>query len=121
MSDFRGKYVLLSFWASYDADSRMMNATLCHALRMSSADVAMISVSFDKYRSIFEETVRRDRINAQTCFVDTKGETSRIYKRYRLEEGFTNYLLDSEGTIVAKNLSASQLSSLLSENALQRN
>ena len=28
LKDLRGKYVLLSFWASYDALSRMQNATL---------------------------------------------------------------------------------------------
>ena len=32
LKDLRGKYVLLSFWASYDALSRMQNATLNHAV-----------------------------------------------------------------------------------------
>ena len=32
LKDLRGKYVLLSFWASYDALSRMQNATLNHAI-----------------------------------------------------------------------------------------
>ena len=33
LKDLRGKYVLLSFWASYDALSRMQNATLNHRHR----------------------------------------------------------------------------------------
>ena len=55
LSDFQGKYVLLSFWASYDATSRMMNTTLNHTLRTSaqSSDVEMVSVSFDSYRFCF--------------------------------------------------------------------
>ena len=32
LKDLRGKYVLLSFWASYDAPSRVQNATLNHAI-----------------------------------------------------------------------------------------
>lgn len=115
LSDFQGKYVLLSFWASYDATSRMMNTTLNHALRTSaqSSDVEMVSVSFDSYRSVFQETIRRDGIGQAVCFVDTEGETSDIYKKYHLQRGFTNYLLDANGVIVAKNLSATQLSDLL--------
>ena len=34
LSDLKGKYVLLSFWASYDAQSRMQNASLSNALRL---------------------------------------------------------------------------------------
>ena len=33
LSNMKGKYVLLSFWASYDAQSRMQNASLSNALR----------------------------------------------------------------------------------------
>ena len=33
LSDMKGKYVLLSFWASYDAQSRMQNASLSNVLR----------------------------------------------------------------------------------------
>lgn len=115
LSDYKGKYVLLSFWASYDASSRLMNATLNHTLRTSSAatDVAMVSVSFDKYASIFQETVRRDGIKGAACLVDTKGEASGLFREYHLNRGFANYLLDDNGVIVAKNLSASQLSDFL--------
>ena len=74
----KGKYVLLSFWASYDAQSRMQNASLSNALRSASRNqnVEMVSVSFDEYQSIFEETIRKDQIVTPTCFVETKGEYS---------------------------------------------
>ena len=63
LSDLKGKYVLLSFWASYDAQSRMQNASLSNALRSTARNnVKMVSVSFDEYQSIFEETIRKDQI-----------------------------------------------------------
>ena len=76
LSDMKGKYVLLSFWASYDAHSRMQNASLSNVLRSASRNenVEMVSVSFDEYQSIFKETVRKDQIVTPTCFVETKGE-----------------------------------------------
>ena len=115
LSDMKGKYVLLSFWASYDAHSRMQNASLSNVLRSASRNenVEMVSVSFDEYQSIFKETVRKDQIVTPTCFVETKGESSGLFKKYRLGRGFTNYLLDEIGVIIAKNISAAELSAYL--------
>ena len=115
LSDMKGKYVLLSFWASYDAHSRMQNAILSNVLRSASRNenVEMVSVSFDEYQSIFKETVRKDQIVTPTCFVETKGESSGLFKKYRLGRGFTNYLLDENGVIIAKNISAAELSAYL--------
>ncbi len=110
LTDLKGKYVLLSFWASYDAQSRMQNASLSNALRSTSQDVEMVSVSFDEYQSVFKETIRKDQIVTPTCFVETKGEDSGLFKKYRLNRGFTNYLLDGNGVIIAKNISAAELS-----------
>lgn len=114
LSDLKGKYVLLSFWASYDAKSRMQNVSLSNVFRSAArTNVEMVSVSFDEYRSVFEETVREDRIAASACFVETQGESSGLFKKYRLSRGFNSYLLDDNGVIIAKNISAAELSAYL--------
>ena len=114
LSDLKGKYVLLSFWASYDASSRIHNATLSQACRTAYPDnVEMVSVSFDEYQSIFKETIRKDQIVTPSCFVETEGRSSELFNKYRLDGGFANYLLDENGVIVAKNISAKELSTYL--------
>ena len=115
LGNLKGKYVLLSFWASYDAQSRMQNVSLNNILRSDAPNVKMVSVSFDEYRSVFEETIRKDQIVTPTCFVETEGEDSGLFKKYRLNRGFTNYLLDGNGVIIAKNISAADLSAYVSE------
>lgn len=112
LKDLHGKYVLLSFWASYDAPSRTQNAKLNYAV--SKADnVEMVSVSFDEYKSIFNETIKKDRITTSNCFVELNGNDSEVFKTYRLHKGFKNFLLDENGVIIAKNIQASQLTSYL--------
>ena len=77
--------------------------------------VKFVSVSFDNYVSIFRETVRKDGIVGAGCFVETEGVKSSIFKDYNLKKGFTNYLLDENGMIIAKNISVAELSSYLNK------
>ena len=112
LKDLKGKYVLLSFWASYDASSRMKNATLSYATSKFD-NIEMVSVSFDDYKSIFNETIKKDRITTANCFVELNGENSELYQTYRLQKGFKNYLLDENGVNIAKDINAKQLSSYL--------
>ena len=116
LTDLKGKYVLLSFWASYDAQSRMQTQVWAMRFDQLLKDVEMVSVSFDEYQSVFQETIRKDQIVTPTCFAETKGESSGLFKKYRLNRGFTNYLLDGNGVIIAKNISAAELSTYDKQN-----
>lgn len=108
----REGYTLLSFWASYDAASREKNAALAH-LADKHSQIKMISVSFDRYVSVFNATVKQDGLLKNDCYVETDGSDSEIFRAYDLERGFKNYLIDSRGIIVAKNVTATELASYL--------
>lgn len=112
LEDLQGNYVLLSFWASYDAPSRMQNVALNNAASQHE-QVKMVSVSFDEFKSVFNETIRKDRISTPNCFVELNGTRSDLYRTYRLHKGFKNYLLDKNGVIVAKDIDAASLQSYL--------
>ena len=106
-----GNYILLSFWASYDATSRTRNARLHHVVS-DDARVKMISISFDRYPSVFRTAVKQDGLS-ENVYQEMDGEGSEIFKSYDLKHGFTNCLVDDRGVIVAKNVSPSELASLL--------
>lgn len=107
----KGNYILLSFWASYDAASRTRNARL-HNVVSDDARVEMISISFDRYQSVFNAAVRQDGIS-DNVYQEMEGENSEIFKSYDLKHGFINYLVNDRGAIVAKNVTPSELASLL--------
>jgi hypothetical protein len=110
LNELKGEYVLLSFWASYDAPSRINNLRLCRAVNgISPSKLAIVSVSFDSYVSVFDEIVRRDGIHTPMCFVETRGKNSPLFRKYGLKYGFTNYLLNKDGVVVAKNISEKDL------------
>ncbi len=113
LEHLRGVKVLLNFWAAYDAESHMENVLLWNTLQKGSYPVVMLSVSFDKSKSVFEKTLAMDGINLGYQFCDTKGTNSEVYKKYQLEKGFKNYLIDENGVIVAMNLNPKELENYL--------
>ncbi|MBQ0060633.1 MAG: thioredoxin family protein [Bacteroidaceae bacterium] len=106
-------YVLVSFWASYDAASRMNNVACSNEVKRLGNKVALVSVSFDEFESVVQETVKHDKIDIPNCYVELKGEDSELFKTYRLAQGFGNYLLDSDGVIIAKNILPSDIQKLI--------
>lgn len=105
-----GRYTLLNFWAAYDGDSRARNVQLANEINKLSADkIVMCSVSLDERESIFAETVKTDKLDADTQFHDGLGKESELYKKYDLKKGFRNFLIDDKGVIVAANVTPEEL------------
>ena len=116
LSSAKGKYVVLNFWASYDANSRISNIRFNNEIsRINKDDVRFVSISFDPNENVYRETVRLDGVDTNTQFYDNEGESSGIYRNFRLQKGFGNYLIDPQGVIIAKNFSPEKLTKLISQ------
>jgi hypothetical protein len=114
LAGFHGKYLILQFWAVYDAPSRTNNLLMNNSVRAYYSDrVRMVSLSFDPQELVFKETLRTDGIDPKNQLLVAGGEDSEVYKTYRLSKGFTNYLIDPNGVIVAKNITPDQLRKLV--------
>ena len=110
LSEKRGHMVLLSFWASYDASSRLRNANLNYELsQMAPESVELVSVSLDKYKSICLETIRTDQIVKSQSYRGLDNENSELFKNYNLDEGFSNYLIDENDVIIACDIDADDI------------
>lgn len=114
LAGFHGEYLVVQFWAVYDAPSRTNNLLMNNSVREHYSDrVRMVSLSFDPQEIVFRETVRTDGIDPANEHLVTGGENSEVYKTYRLSKGFGNYLIDPNGVIVAKNITPDQLRKLV--------
>lgn len=112
-----GRYTLLCFWAAYDAESRARNAALSNKVNnLDPEKIVMYSVSLDKSRSIFEETLRIDNLSQSNQFRGGSDSKSELHKAYKLNRGLNTYLIDDSGTIVAVNVRPKQLAELLGNN-----
>lgn len=73
----------------------------------------MYSVSLDKKKSIFEETVKADKLEGSVQVLDELGEQSVLYRQFGLKKGFRNFLIDDKGVIIAANVTPAKLAELL--------
>ena len=110
-----GCYTLVNFWAAYDAASRAQNVRLWNKvekMRDSSVKVSMYSISFDERKSVFEETVKMDKLDGTTQLREEKGTQSDLFKKYKLQKGLRNFLINGDGVIVATNVTPEKLTEL---------
>ncbi|MCC8146653.1 MAG: thioredoxin family protein [Bacteroidales bacterium] len=107
-------YVLLQFWAAYDPESRATNTRMHNVITQAGTnDIQLISISLDEHPAVFKGVIKADRLDESTQFNEPSGKNSDVYKNYKLQNGFNNWLIDSKGMIVAKNVSPSEVLKLI--------
>ncbi len=116
----QGHLVLLNFWASHHAGSRIENIKFAqlakhfqHEIFPEAKGFVVVSVSLDAYPSIYEETVKRDGLTYTQNMHASNGLHSKLAKTYKLGNDFGNLLLDAEGKVLARNLSAENIKEIL--------
>lgn len=101
LQQHRGENILLTFWNSSDAQSRLENMRYDRLARQSSAAYTHVSVNLDRSVSVFNSIVELDNLNRLSQFSTSVDVQEGIIRSWRLEDGYHSFLLDAEGTIIA--------------------
>jgi thiol-disulfide isomerase/thioredoxin len=115
LSTYKGKYVLVEFWASWSAPCRIENRDLVPIYKkFKPKGFEIYQVSLDKTRDAWITAIREDGcswINVSNLkFWDSPAARS-----YAVESVPSSFLLDKDGTIMSKNLKSEALYSRLAQ------
>lgn len=112
LSDFRGKYVLLDFWASWCSPCRAENPYVVAAYnQFKDKNFTVLSVSLDQpgKKDLWLAAIKKDGLEAWTHVSDLKYWNNAVAVLYGIKGVPTNFLIDPSGKIIARNLRGEKL------------
>ena len=114
LSSLRGKVVLLQFWAAEDSNARVLNQLLVEAYqKYKRKGFEIYQVNIGKNRSEWIDAIDTDKLTWINVG-DMEGSINAV-NLYNIKSVPSNYLLDRDGTILAKNLRGPGLDSALGQ------
>ena len=109
LSDFKGKVILIDFWASWCAPCRKANPQLEKFYqKYKSQDFVVLGVSLDSKETSWKNAIKKDRLTFPQV-IDTKNWNSKIVQAYGVDNLPASFLINKVGKISGMNPTIEQL------------
>ena len=106
---FKGKYVLVDFWASWCGPCRKENPNMVSLYKeFHSKGLNIIGVSLDKEAKAWKEAIAKDQLN-WVQVSNLKFWDEPIARQYNVESIPATFILDATGKVIAKDLRGADL------------
>ncbi|HZL09228.1 MAG TPA: TlpA disulfide reductase family protein [Prolixibacteraceae bacterium] len=114
LSSLEGKVVLLQFWSAFNRDSRIQNEALVELYRKyKSKGLEIYQVSADTSRNAWLTAIEDDKLSWINVG-DMKGSVN-AFNQFNIHTIPSNYILDKDRSIVAKNLKGPALNQAIAK------
>jgi peroxiredoxin len=109
LSDLRGNYVLISFWAGWSQLSREENGILNQAVStFREYPFKLLQVSLDETKQVWTSAIREDRLEGEQVS-DLLRWDSPVVNLYQVDRIPSNVLVDPSGKVVETDLLGNEL------------